>query len=317
MRADVLALAAKLSNRGEQFAIAHVVRREPPSSANVGDVALITSDGAFHGWLGGTCTQPTVVREAQQAMADGQPRLIRLSPDLSDAQGVTVYPMSCHSGGAVDIYIEPVIPAPRLTIFGASPVALALAKIARTMNYRVEVCDRQADPATTAPEPRRTGESIDVVVATYGADDEVALETALGLEPRYLGLVASRQRFAQVRDTLTARGVSPQAIAQIHSPAGLDIGAKTPEEIAVSILAQVVREARRAMSHTDHASGVPTDRIEVLDPVCGMVVQTNGARHIAAYDRQSYYFCCAACRERFLADPASFVAASSKGSESS
>ncbi len=316
MYADVLTLAAKLGNGGEQFVIAHVVRREPPSSANVGDVALITMDGAFHGWLGGTCIQATVVREAQDAMADGQPRLIRLSPDPSEAQGVTVHPMTCHSGGAVDIYIEPVIPAPRLTIFGASPVALALAKIARAMNYRVEVCDRDADRVAQAPQPRGAGEPIDVVVATYGAFDEAALETALGLAPRYLGLVASRQRFAQMCDALTARGVSRQAIARIHSPAGLDIGARTPEEIAVSILAEVVREVRRVGSRDDDASAVPTDRHEARDPVCGMVVQTSGARHVADFDRQSYYFCCAACREQFLAHPASYVAAGNKGSGS-
>ena len=131
MRRDLLKLAAELSARDEPFVLATVVRREAPSSAQSGDAAIVTVSGEFHGWLGGSCTQPSVAREAVRALADGKPRLIGLSPNpASDRRpGVTALPMTCHSGGSVDIYLEPVLPARRLTVYGHSPVARALARL--------------------------------------------------------------------------------------------------------------------------------------------------------------------------------------------
>src|SRR5919201_1246931 len=150
MRAELLKLAAELAARGEPFALAVVVRREPASSTQPGDMALITESGAFHGWLGGTCTQPTVVREAQQALADGRPRLLALSPDpgADHRPGVAVRPMTCHSGGTVEIYLEPVLPAPRLVVFGAAPTARALCRLGKAMGYGVDVVDPDIEPAS-------------------------------------------------------------------------------------------------------------------------------------------------------------------------
>jgi len=147
MRTDLLLLAADLSRRSEAFVLATVVRREPPSSARVGDSALVTQGGTFHGWLGGSCTQPTVVREGLRALADGRPRLIALSPDpaADRRQGIEAFPMTCHSGGSVDIYIEPQLPAPRLVVFGLSPVAPAHTRVARAMGYSVDAVDPGAD----------------------------------------------------------------------------------------------------------------------------------------------------------------------------
>src|SRR5262245_58559300 len=144
MRKELLGLAAELSQRGEPFVVAVVVRREPYSSAQLGDMAIITADGGYHGWLGGSCTRPSVEREAARALADGAPRLVSLSPEPDQRPGVTPVPMTCHSGGTVEIYIEPVLPAPRLVLFGATPVALALAQLGKAMGYGIDVADPEA-----------------------------------------------------------------------------------------------------------------------------------------------------------------------------
>jgi xanthine dehydrogenase accessory factor len=323
MRRDVLILAADLARREEPFVLATVVRRQPASSAQQGDMAVITADGGFHGWLGGSCTRPTVVREALRALANGRPGLIALSPDpAADLRdGVTALPMTCHSGGTVDIYVEPVLPRPRFVIFGVNPVAQALARLARGMGYAVEAADpaagreafADADRLWTsgqAPEPR-AGALAFAVVATAGERDEDAIVEALALDPAYLGVVASAKRFAQVRDTLRARGVAEESLARIHSPAGLDIGAKTPEEIAVSILAEIVW-AMREEAREEKAPRAPA-AAEERDPVCGMTVAVSDGAIRAEVGGRMYYFCCAGCRARFLAAPERYFASAVPG----
>lgn len=317
MRSDLLILCADLARRGEPFALATVVRRQPASSAQQGDGAVVTADGTFHGWLGGSCTQPTVVAEALKAIADGRPRLISLSPDPAAEKrpGVLVFPMTCHSGGTVEIYLEPVLPASRLLVFGVSPVAQALARLGRAMGFSIEVADPEADPATF-PEaerirtdlgaPAASGERTFAVVATMGERDEEALAAALRVSPEYVGVVASRRRFAQIRDGVAARGVPEGDLSRVKSPAGLDIGARAPEEIALSILAEIV-QVRRAASEATSAgrpNALPAAPArEEVDPVCGMRVSVAGARHTASVGGRDWYFCCGGCRERFLAAP--------------
>ncbi len=332
MRPDLLILAAELVRREEQFALATVVRRQPASSAQSGDTAIVTANGEFHGWLGGSCTQPTVVREALRALADGKPRLIALSPDprRDERPGVYVYPMTCHSGGSVDIYVEPVAPPPRFLIFGLSPVARALSRLAKAMGYSVDAADPEADPAAY-PEADHLWTDLGAiglprgahplaVVATMGERDEEAVEAAIAAEPAYLGVVASAKRFGEMRETLAARGVSPTALARIKNPAGLDIGAQTPEEIAVSILAEVVQARRLEVRETASlptaaslrasASAAPA---EALDPVCGMTVSVATAKHKAELLGRSWYFCCNGCREKFVAAPEKYGAAAGSG----
>ena len=214
MRPDLLTLAADLVRRQEPFVLATVVRRQPASSAQQGDGALITAEGEFHGWLGGSCTQPTVVREARAAIASGLPRLIALSPDPNSDKrpGVLVFPMTCHSGGTVDIYLEPVLPRARFLVFGVSPVARALARLAAAMGFAVDAVDPDADrsmfpdaervwPSLPASEGPRDARPF-AVVATMGERDEDALLAALASDAAYLGVVASGKRFAQIRDTV-------------------------------------------------------------------------------------------------------------------
>jgi xanthine dehydrogenase accessory factor len=330
MRADLLQLAADLARKGEAFVLAVVVRRESYSSAHQGDMAVITADGAYHGWLGGNCTQPTVKREARRALIDGQPRLVSLSPEpvRQPPPGVTALPMTCHSGGSVDIYLEPVLPAPRLLLFGPSPVVRALAQLGKAMGYLVDVVDPAADRSAfpeadrvlagpSVPELRAlaaAGPNLYAVVATMGESDEEAIAAALSLEPAYLGVVASRRRFGLLRETLLARGVPAEAIDRVKNPAGLEIGARLPEEVALSVLAEMVqvRRARGEQLAREPAAalaGAGAEEREELDPVCGMTVAVATARHQAQHQGRTYYFCNPRCREKFLAAPGRYPAA--------
>jgi xanthine dehydrogenase accessory factor len=327
MRTDILQLAADLSRRGEAFVMAVVVRREPASSAQVGNTALITETGEYHGWLGGSCIQSTVEREAVAALGDSSPRLISLSPDpdADHRTGVTSFPMTCHSGGSVDIYLEPVLPAPKLLLFGVSPVTQALVRLGKVMGYSVDVVDPDADRAgfpdadrivatlsdedDVADRPVSQKKRLFAVVATLGQNDEEATLAALRAEPAYLGVVASRKRFAQIRETLVAGGAAAQALDSITNPAGLDIGARAPEEVALSILAEIVRIRRGAGEPAATEIKAPSPIREERDPVCGMTVAVETARHRAEHSGRTYYFCCAACRVRFLATPERYAIA--------
>lgn len=305
MRAELLQLAADLAKKGEPFVLAMVVRRESYSSAQQGDMAVITPDGGYHGWLGGNCTQPTVRREALRALSDGKPRLVSLSPEPERhaLPGVTALPMSCHSGGSVDIYLEPVLPPPRLLLFGDSPCARALAQLGGVLGYFVEAA--AAAGAAPPASARRTF----AVVASMGESDESSVVTALAVRPSYLGVVASRKRFAEIREALLERGIPSADLDAIKNPAGLDIGARTPEEVALSILAEMLQ-----LQRAEALPAKPAVEIEeAVDPVCGMSVQVEGASHRVDHQGRTFYFCNARCRERFLAAPAVYLVKAAEG----
>jgi xanthine dehydrogenase accessory factor len=296
MDADLLAVAVELRRRGEPFALATVVRCERPTSAKPGAKAIIRPDGAVSGWVGGACAEPTVVREALAALRDGQPRFISLvgeggrSPGRTE--GVREYPMTCHSGGTLEIYVEPFLPQPALVLIGHGPVLEALAALGRTAQFAVRVVDpTDLDPA--APIALPAGAL--VVVATHGAADEEALAQALASGAIYVSLVASRRRAAVVVEQLRRRGIPPDRLGALKAPAGLDIGALTPEEIAISIMAEIV-QLRRSSKVVDAEAPPPG---EATDPVCGMLVETATARYRSATPAGTVYFCCAACKEQY------------------
>jgi xanthine dehydrogenase accessory factor len=315
---DWLAEAQELVQAGQPFALATVVRRVAPASAQPGAKALILADGSMRGWVGGSCAQPVVTGEARQALRDGTPRLLRLgkmpgagsSGGDQDREAIVEYPMTCHSGGALEILIEPVLPAPRLFIVGETPIVTTLIELARVMGYRVNQFEHAADLAL------RLGASespVFVVVASMGVDDEEALAAALRAGTRYVALVASPKRAAVVRETLAAMGVSPHDLVRLKAPAGLDIGAQTQEEIALSIMAEVV-QMRSAMSPgtaegTSAPQPVSALELEAIDPVCGMTVAIAGARHQTEYGGKNWYFCCGGCKARFEADPLPYLVA--------
>lgn len=315
MRRELIEMAADLARRGEPFALVTVVARRSPISAHVGDGAVVTRDGSFHGWVGGSCTRPAVAGEAAKALADGRPRRLVLDPEpgAREEDGAVVLPMTCHSGGRVEIHIQPVLPAPQLLVYGASPTARALARLAKAMDYRVVAVDPQADASlfpgvdarATAPgevHTDKTAAPVYAVIATQGEWDEAAILAALVHEPGYLGVVASRKRFAEIRDALDGKA-SPDALGRIRNPAGLDLGGRRPEEVAVAILAEIVQQRAGA-----ERRAAPSEAATARDPVCGMTVSIRAATQRAEHDGQPFYFCGPGCRERFLASPDRYLA---------
>ena len=304
--------AQHLTASGRPFALATVVRRVAPASAQPGAKAIILPDGTMCGWVGGSCAQPVVVSEAQQALRQGTPRLLRLGkmPGASEQENVSEYPMTCHSGGALEILIEPVLPTARLTVVGETPVAATLAALANVLGYQVTHVERATDLTETL---QQSGPPPFVVVASMGVDDEEALAAALNAGSPYVALVASPKRAAIVRETLVAMGVSADALDRLKAPAGLDLGAETQEEIALSIMTEIVM-TRSAMalglgnSPIDE-SGETALTLEAIDPICGMTVAMADARHTSEYDGRTWFFCCAGCKRRFDADPTQYAAA--------
>jgi len=300
-------LAAGLRERGEPFALATVVRCERPTSAKPGAKALIRPDGRVAGWVGGACAEPVVAREALAALRDGQPRLVVLvgdgGRDPARTEGIVHFPMTCHSGGTLEIYVEPFLPKALLVLVGHGPVIETLATLGETAGHAVSVL---TGDATAALRGLSLGPTSSVVVATHGDDDEQALTRVLATPAGYVSLVASRKRASAIVETLRQRGVPAEQLARLKAPAGLDIGAVTPEEIAVSILAEIIqarhhRPAEPAMLATALA--------EAKDPICGMTVEVATARHQSDWAGRSVYFCCRHCKETFDAEPARYAAA--------
>src|SRR5215469_3964435 len=304
---SVLEEASELARRGQAFALATVVWRQGPSSSQLGSRAIITAGGELHGWIGGACAEPVVVREARQVIADGTPRLLLLGTpgQFGEAvpDGMTVVPISCQSEGALEVYIEPVIPAPQLVIVGRSPMAHTLADLARALGWRTKLVASQDFSAADADERSM------VIVATQGHGDEEAIEQAVAARPAYVGLVGSRRRGAAVLGYLADRGVPGDQLDQVHVPAGLDLGRTTHQEIAVAILAELVRlRASGGLAPGQPSAAreppVPVAAAEAVDPVCGMTVAAGSSSRPLTHDGQTYYFCSARCRREFEADPA-------------
>ncbi len=253
---DWLEAAETLRQSRTPFVLATVIAREAPQSARVGAHALITADGRIEGWIGGGCIRPTIVREALAALGAGRPRLVRMSPGAppDERPDVRVYPLTCQGEGAVDVYLEPVLPAPVLVILGTSPVARALAALAPTVGLDPALHDPAVLPAGDAGvgqlaarvKGAGAGPALRyVVVATMGEADEEALEAAVRAEAAYIGLVASRKKAEALFAYLRSRGLSAETMRDVKAPAGLDLGAATPGEIALSVLAELVERRRR------------------------------------------------------------------------
>jgi xanthine dehydrogenase accessory factor len=335
---SIFARVAELEAAGRPFAVAMVVAVRKPTSARPGASGIVHPDGAIEGWVGGSCAQPVVVREALRALADGQPRLLRLSRDGPGegrrADGVIELVMTCHSGGTLEIYVEPHVPAASLWVVGTTPIAGALARLGAAAGWRVTVIDPVAE-IDAFPGAERVHVSADirgldpeaspfVVVASQGIWDEEAVGLALTREASYVGLVASPTRAAVVRDWLREETtVGDERIAALRAPAGLDLGAETAEEIALSILAELV-QVRRGRADFVTSPGPATlagalpdtislepvvDDIVLVDPVCGMTVDRAHARHLAEHDGVVYAFCSIGCRTRFIKEPVTFLTA--------
>lgn len=317
MKPEVLKLAAELSARGRPYVLATVVWRRAPSSGKEGATALITPDRTVRGWIGGACAEPTVVREALKAIDEGTPRLLFLGPpdelEAHRRDGVVSVPIACQSEGALEVYVEPVIPQPQLVAIGRSPAALTLTRMAAGLGWRSlaiddggDAEDHEADRVETSLDLSGVDDRSFVVVATQGHYDEDALELALATSAVYVGLVASAKRTDSVLGYLRDRGVADDQIARVRAPAGLDLGHIGSDEIAVAILAEIVR--LRAAGELDAPAVVAEAAVrhEEIDPVCGMTVDVADARYRTTHEGRTVYFCSAGCLEAFESDPARF-----------
>ncbi len=258
------------------FALATVVRTQDVTSAKAGAKAIVRPDGSMEGWIGGGCTEGAVRKAAMRTLDDGKARLLRVRPgatESGDMEGfesicpggdMEEFESSCPSGGTLDVFIEPILPRPALVIAGASPVARALCDLAKRMGYAVTVAASRGDVEVFAEADRRIegfdltadprAESSFVVVATQGKGDREALEGALASGAGYVAFVSSRRKAAKLKQDLIDRGADPDRVGVIRAPAGLDIGAATAEEIALSILADIVRERRLGPATAKHRS---------------------------------------------------------------
>jgi xanthine dehydrogenase accessory factor len=332
--------ASRMRAAGEPFALATVVACQRPTAAYPGAKALITADGTLTGWVGGSCAQPTVIQEALKALADGQARLLRISPELQSStvpqEGVYDFVMTCASQGALEIFVEPFLPRPALIIIGETPVAQTLARFGALVDFTVCVCDPAAtrerfpDADTLymdleAVRARVHPQSY-VVVATQGAYDEEALAAVIDTPACYIGLVASGKRAATISQYLRDKGVQAELLQRVKCPAGLQLGAVTPPEIACSIMGEIlqlwrcnkvvdgVRAAVPPAAPRSDTTAVRPDAA-VVDPVCGMTVQTAGARYTSAYDGKTFMFCGIGCKERFDREPERYAVPSPQAEE--
>ncbi len=285
---DLFAHEAALRAVREPYASATVVRVRQPTSSHPGDRALVTADGVVHGWVGGSCTEPVVVRESLAVIAAGEPRLLEV-------------PMECASEGEVEVFIEPHLPTPHVVAVGSAPLLTLLHDVASALGWSVDVVEDPSSPLGGLPVDPDTY----VVVATFGRYDEDAVAAALATPAAYVGLVASAKRSSAVRAALLADGVDEVALSRLHAPAGLDLGSLQHREIAVALLAELVavEASRRGRSPVDLAADL------AVDPVCGMAVEPATAVASAEHEGMTYWFCSAGCRRRFETDPSAFVPA--------
>ncbi len=323
MTLDLAGEETALRDRREAYARATVVWARSPVSARAGDAALVTLDGRLQGWVGGSCTEPVVIRQALEALAEGRPRLLHLAPpdELPAARpGMVTAVVTCQSEGSVEVFLEPRLPRPRLVAIGRSPLVEALAIMARAIDFEVLVVERDGSPpgapgagVVTDLDLGNAGVGADafVVVATMGRYDEDALEAALATGARYVALVASERRAAAVKAVLLAGGADAEELSWVRSPAGLDLGDLPHQELAVAILAEIVAEKARGTSvlptsATAATSPAPSGK-EAVDPVCGMTVDPATAAGHREHDGVTYWFCASGCRRRFDAEPARFL----------
>ncbi len=307
---EILEEASRLAREGEPFALATVVWREGPSSSQQGSRAIITTTGEVRGWIGGACAEPAVIREARQVIATGTPRLLLLgSPGQFGGAvpgGMRVVPISCQSEGALEVYIEPMVPSPHLVVVGDSPMARTLADLGRALGWQVALVPAAGFAAAGA------GERSLVVVATQGHGDEEAMEQAVAARPAYLGLVGSRKKGAAVLGYLRDKGLPEDDLARVRVPAGLDLGHTSHREIAVAILAELVQlrgAGELAVSGQARPAGqaAAAGPAEATDPVCGMTVTAGPGAFPFSYEGVTYHFCCAGCRSAFGKDPAAYL----------
>jgi xanthine dehydrogenase accessory factor len=286
----------ELIGGGVPFVEATVVRAQSPTSVRAGDAAIVRRDGTIEGFVGGACAEASVRLHALRALETGEPLLLRILPGEAEGEaavgeGAVTVKNPCLSGGALEIFLEPRLPAATIRVLGQSPIALALADLGKRVGYAVEL--------SAAGDGDPSADDAAVVVASHGHEEERVLTAALREGVPYVALVASEVRGGAVRDSLE---LPDELRAQLRTPAGLEIGAQTPGEIALAILAEIVALRR---SEGSGAHREPTAAEVALDPVCGMEVAVSDASIQLELGGVRYYFCSEGCRDSFAAERAS------------
>lgn len=296
---SLTARASDLASRREPFVHATVVRAQHPTSAHAGDTALVLPSGEIQGFVGGNCVESSVREYSRQVLTSQEPLLLRVvpgEPSRTAGEGAVEVSNPCLSGGAIEIFLQPHIPAPRVVVVGTTPVAQALETLGAGVGLAVELTDGE----TAAPR----GDDAALIVASHGKTEEVALEAALRAGVPYVALVASGTRGAAVLESLD---VDPALRARVHTPAGLRLGARTPGEIALSILAELIQErarSRHAATETAVAAAPAADSpATAIDPVCGMTVAAADSTLQLEHNGVTVYFCSPGCRAAFRKDP--------------
>jgi xanthine dehydrogenase accessory factor len=285
--------AQSLATERMPFVVATVVRVQRPASVKPGAVGLVLADGTIEGFIGGVCAQHSVRLHALEALESGLPLLLRILPDGPDEvtreEGLVTVTNSCLSGGAIEVFLEPVLPSPRVLVAGSSPIVAELRKLGAAVGFEIVAAEDIPDGALS-PQPG----DLALVVAAHGNDELATLRAGLDAGVRYVGLVASRRRGAAVVRELRAEGVADELLGRLETPAGLDIGARTPAEVALSIVARIV-ELRRTGPEPEQADTPVT----ATDPICGMTVVVGADTLSLEHDGETVYFCSAGCMQAF------------------
>ncbi|RQH06438.1 XdhC family protein [Paraburkholderia dinghuensis] len=335
--ANLLLLEQQLIEAGAPFAVVTVIRAAPPTSTHVGAQALVEANGALHGWVGGGCSQTIVIEAARQSIRTGQPRRVRISNEQTapDAE-VEAHAMPCASNGALELFIQPTLPAPLAVVFGATPAAHEACVLARRVGFRAIL----AQSAARAGEPRFDAAAVDragasfVLIATQGDGDEDALEAALRSAAAAVLLIASHRKADRLRAAMRVRGIEEARLAALLAPAGPAIHAHTPQEIALGAVAGLVAVRHEMEASVAFAQGgvartiVATEAVPPLppcealgaaapeagyyvNPVCGMRIEIATAKHVADYGGRKVYFCCDCCKTEFERTPERYMTAAS------
>jgi xanthine dehydrogenase accessory factor len=285
--------AQELSAARAPYVIATVVRVERPASVEPGNVGLVQADGTIDGFIGGVCAQHSVRLHSLEALESGTPLLLRILPDgpeeVAREEGLVTVTNTCLSGGAIEVFLEPVLPAPRVLVAGNSPIVAELRVLGAAVGLEIVAAEDIPDGILTP-----TAGDLGLVVAAHGNDEVATLRAGLEAGVRYVGLVASRRRGAAVMDELRTDGVAEDLLDALDTPAGLDIGARTAAEVALSIVARIV-ELRRTRPQLAAAEAPRT----AIDPICGMTVVVGADTPSLEHDGGTVYFCGAGCRQAF------------------
>jgi len=283
--------AQELRAEGSPFVVATVVRARRPASVEPGTAGLVLEDGTIEGFIGGVCAQHSVRLYSLTAIENGAPLLLRIDPDgpeqaVSEEGAVTVR-NTCLSGGAIEVFLEPVLPEPRVLVAGDSPIAAALRTIGSEVGLEV-VAAQDVKDAVLTPAPG----DLALVVAAHGQDEIAILRAGLEAGVRYVGLVASPKRGAAVIGELRAAGVADELLGRLETPAGIDIGARTPPEVALTIVARIVAVRRSHLARSETSA-------TAVDPICGMTVVVAADTPRVEHDGETVWFCCEGCRRTF------------------